>query len=203
MIAIVDYGIGNIQAFYKIYRQANYDVILAKTPAELDRATKIILPGVGSFDWAMQRLNESGLRESLDAIVLSKKVDVLGVCVGMQMMTKMSTEGVLPGLGWVDAKAVRFNAYQKNKPRQLPHMGWNDIQFDSKQLLFKNIVAPRFYFLHSYFIQTASPDTAIATTLYGDEFTVAIRLGNVYGTQFHPEKSHGWGASLLYNFAEL
>jgi len=202
MIAIVDYGIGNIQAFYRIYKQSNYDVILAKTPADLDLATKLILPGVGSFDWAIQRLESSGMRPKLDEMVLGRKVDVLGVCVGMHMMAKFSDEGTMPGLGWIDSKVVKFDTKSQNQPIRVPHMGWNDISFDSNQPIFKNFSKPRFYFLHSYYINTNQQETTIATATYGNEFTVAVRHGNIYGTQFHPEKSHGWGASLLNNFAE-
>lgn len=203
MIGIVDYGTGNIHAFYKIYKQANYDVFLARTPEDLDKASKLILPGVGSFDWAMNKLNMSGMREKLDEMVLDRKIDVLGVCIGMQIMAQISDEGSLPGLSWIDAKVVKLISSSENQPLVIPHMGWNDISFDAGQPIFKKLIEPQFYFLHSYFIEATDPKVSIAKSSYGEEFTVAVRQGNLYGTQFHPEKSHGWGISLLQNFAEL
>lgn len=203
MITIVNYGLGNIRAFGNIYRRLGVEVQEAKTPDELRRADKIILPGVGAFDWAMTRLNDSGLRETLDERVLQQNVKVLGVCVGMQMMAIRSDEGCLPGLGWIAANVVRFNTDMLKSRICLPHMGWNDIHFSGSEPLLRGLVSPRFYFLHSYYMDPFSRDDVIATARYGLEFTAAVRSGNVYGTQFHPEKSHHWGIGLLKNFAEL
>jgi glutamine amidotransferase len=203
MIAIIDYGLGNVQAFVNIYRRLGIEVKAARTPADLVAATKLVLPGVGAFDWAMDRLNASGLREALDEAVLGRRVDVLGVCVGMQMMALRSEEGKSQGLGWIDGDVVRFDTATLSQKTHLPHIGWNDVQPVMKGGLFQSIEAPRYYFLHSYFIRPSNPATTLAMTHYGQSFTSAIRRNNIFGTQFHPEKSHGWGVQLLRNFAEL
>ena len=149
-VTLVDYGLGNIQAFYNIYKQLNIKVNIASTPSHLEKSEKIILPGVGSFDWAMSKLNKSGLREVLDEMVITKKIPILGVCVGMQMMSSQSEEGDLPGLGWVDASVVKFS--NKNFPgAPLPHMGWNDVYPKFHDGIFNGITEPCFYFLHSYY----------------------------------------------------
>lgn len=202
MITIADYGLGNIRAFVNIYKMLNIDVAVARTPAELAQATRIILPGVGAFDWAMTRLNASGLREPLDELVMGRKLPVFGVCVGMQMMCKRSDEGVLPGLGWLDAEVVRFDAGEgARRGLQLPHMGWNDVAPRSRDCLFRGLDAWRCYFLHSYYVRPFDPAITLAETDYGGVFTSAVRADNVCATQFHPEKSHDWGVALLRNFA--
>jgi len=203
MIVLVDYGLGNIQAFANIYRRLGLPAKSASRPEELRDATKIVLPGVGAFDWAMRKLNESGLREVLDEIVLQGRVDVLGVCVGMQMMARSSDEGELPGLGWIDAEIRKFPESSRDHRMSLPHMGWNDVAPASTDTLFRSMDTPRFYFLHSYYIVPARAQDILATTTYGISFASAVRAGNVYGTQFHPEKSHDWGVQLLRNFAEI
>ncbi len=203
MITLVDYGLGNIQAFANIYRRLNIAVVVADTADKLARAEKIILPGVGAFDWAMTLLNESGMRACLDNLVLVQKRPVLGVCVGMQMMARSSDEGELPGLGWLDAEVKRFDEARFLQQTHLPHMGWNDVQPCAMGCLFKGISAPRFYFLHSYYFAPANPDDVLAVTDYNGSYASAVRSGNIFGTQFHPEKSHQWGIALLKNFAEL
>lgn len=201
-VTLVNYGLGNIQAFAHIYHRLNIPVEVATSQEQLAGAKKIILPGVGAFDWAMSRLNESGLRNELDQLVLERRVPVLGVCVGMQMMAERSEEGRLPGLGWIAGDVVRFQSREIGGA-PLPHMGWNDVQPTSGDCLFREIETPRYYFLHSYFIVPSQSETVLATADYGITFAAAIRDGNVFGTQFHPEKSHQWGIDLLRNFAEL
>jgi glutamine amidotransferase len=203
MIALVDYGLGNIQAFANIYRRLGIEVWAARAPEDLRRAQKIILPGVGAFDWAMTRLNESGLRQTLDDEVLQNKKPVLGVCVGMQMMARTSDEGHLPGLGWIDATVVKFDTRLFQGKTHLPHMGWNHAVPSSVDTLFAGIDDPQYYFLHSFYMKPDREENTLATSNYGLGFTSAVRSGNVYGTQFHPEKSHQWGIGLLKNFAEL
>lgn len=203
MIVLVDYGLGNIQAFANIYRRLGVTVLTAKTAGQLEQATKIILPGVGAFDWAMSKLNSSGMREKLDEAVLERRIDVLGVCVGMQIMARRSEEGNLPGLGWIAADVIRFDTRAFDRPTQLPHMGWNDVEPSATDTLFRNLPLPRYYFLHSYYMVADDPGEVLATTTYGVPFTSAVRAQNVYGTQFHPEKSHHWGIQLLRNFAEI
>jgi len=202
MITIVNYGIGNIRAFHKIYSQLHFNVKIANTPTELDGATKLILPGVGSFDWAMQNLIASGMRPKLDELVLNRKIDVLGVCVGMHIMASSSEEGEASGLGWIDAEVVKIRSEAGCRFIKTPHMGWNDISYDNQQPLFTNLNQAQFYFLHSFYLKTKNDNETIATASYGSDFTVAVRRQNIYGTQFHPEKSHLWGTVLLKNFAE-
>jgi glutamine amidotransferase len=202
MITLVNYGLGNIQAFANIYKRLNIPVQVAKTDRELAQAHKIILPGVGAFDWAMQKLDDSGMRQMLDDLVLNQRCPVLGVCVGMQMMAKRSDEGVLPGLGWIDAEVKQFNESGFQQKTHLPHMGWNDV-VPIDHPLFNGLQNPRFYFLHSYYFAPGDPIQTLATTDYNGFFTSVAGKEHIYGVQFHPEKSHQWGVQLLKNFAEL
>jgi glutamine amidotransferase len=203
MITLVNYGLGNVQAFANIYRRLNITVSVASTADELATAKRIILPGVGAFDWAMTRLDASGMRACLDDLVLNQKRPVLGVCVGMQMMANRSDEGKLPGLGWIDAEVKRFDEATFKQLTHLPHMGWNDVVPQNAQCLFKGMVSPQFYFLHSYYVAPVRQEDVLAQTDYNGMYASAVRSGNVFGTQFHPEKSHQWGITLLKNFAEL
>ncbi|MEI6756614.1 MAG: imidazole glycerol phosphate synthase subunit HisH [Chlorobium sp.] len=203
MIALVDYGLGNILAFANIYKCLNIPVIVAQTALQLINADKIILPGVGSFDWAMARLNESGMRDCLDDLVMNSKRPVLGICVGMQMMARRSDEGVLPGLGWIEAEVHRFDETLFKQDTHLPHMGWNDVLPCQTQCLFNGMLDPQFYFLHSYYIEPLNSKDVLAVTDYNGRFTSSVRSDNIFGTQFHPEKSHHWGIQLLKNFATL
>lgn len=206
MITIVNYGLGNIQAFVNIYKRLNINVRIAQTVDELILAEKIILPGVGAFDWAMDQLQKSGMRECLDDLVLIRKRPVLGICVGMQIMALKSEEGKLSGLGWIDAdvKTLRRNGKNLNsKELSLPHMGWNEVEPKDTTILFKQIENPRFYFLHSFYIAPRKPEDILATTDYYGAFASSVRTKNVFGVQFHPEKSHQWGIQLLRNFAEI
>jgi imidazole glycerol-phosphate synthase subunit HisH len=204
MIAIVDYGLGNTQALVNIYKRLNVPVTLASTPESLRAADRLVLPGVGAFDWAMQCLEQSGLRPALDEAVTVSKRPVLGICVGMQMMARTSEEGRDAGLCWVDAEVKRFRFESGAEQLSLPHMGWNDIDRASHcALLGKLEDHSRFYFLHSYYFAPRNKATVVATTDYGGSFACAVQSGNCYGVQFHPEKSHGWGIQLLKNFAEV
>jgi glutamine amidotransferase len=199
-VTLVNYGIGNIRAFANIFERLNIDVDVADTPEALERAERIILPGVGAFDWAMARLNGSGMREMLDEVVLNRGKPVLGVCVGMQMMARKSEEGVMRGLAWIGADVVKLDTSRmSNAP--LPHMGWNDVNPTDRGSLFRGIASPRYYFLHSYYLVPDRTETNLATAKYGYEFTAAIQDRHIFGTQFHPEKSHQWGIDLLRNFA--
>lgn len=204
MIAIIDYGLGNVRAFANVYHKLNIPVIVAKKKEDLKGATKLLLPGVGAFDYAMQRLNDSGMREMIDQKVLDEKTAVLGICVGMQMLAKRSEEGVLPGLGWIDGEVKKFNLPAVLSAMRIPHMGWNTIQpMHSDGLLMGLDKESRFYFLHSYYFKCSDSSHVIAITDYNGEFESAVNAGNVYGVQFHPEKSHQWGIRLLENFSKL
>jgi glutamine amidotransferase len=201
MITLVDYGLGNIQAFANIYKRIGITCSIARHAEELNRASRLILPGVGAFDWAMQRLDSSGLRPVLDDLVLNQQVPVLGICVGMQMMANRSDEGHLPGLGWIPGKVKRFDESLLPTKTGLPHMGWNNIA-PKDHPLFLTISDPRFYFLHSYYFLPDSEEHVLAETEYGECFASAVCNDHVYGVQFHPEKSHHWGIQLLQNFSE-
>lgn len=207
MITIVDYGLGNIQAFCNIYRRLDIDVAVGRTADEISAASKLILPGVGAFDWAMTKLNSSGVREPLDELVLQRGVPVLGVCVGMQMMADMSEEGVLPGLEWISGQVKRFRRcvddVAEPKSFQLPHMGWNGATALRDRGLFAGLSEAEYYFLHSYYFEPQDGSNFLAVTDYVDKFASAVGKDNMYGVQFHPEKSHHAGIKLLKNFAEL
>ncbi len=204
MIVIIDYGLGNVNAFANVYKKLNIPVLIAKNSADLTHATKIILPGVGSFDYAMQRLIDSGMREVLEQKVLNEKIPVLGICVGMQMLAKQSEEGVLPGLGWINGRVKKFKLQSDSVALQIPHMGWNTVKPLHSNGLFNGIAdESRFYFLHSYYFKCNNPEDAIAKTTYIGDFECAVNSANIFGVQFHPEKSHSNGIQLLKNFALL
>lgn len=203
MIGIVDYGLGNISAFANVFAKINQAFIVARSTAELKNATKIVLPGVGSFDYAMMLLEESGMADQLNTMVLTQKVPVLGVCVGMQMMAQRSEEGTRPGLGWIDGEVKKFVESSPHAVR-IPHMGWNNIVPSREHALTKGLDdTSKFYFLHSYYFECREHTDIIATTEYDGRFACAVAHDNMYGVQFHPEKSHRWGNQLLENFARL
>jgi imidazole glycerol-phosphate synthase subunit HisH len=204
MITIIDYGLGNIRAFVNVYERLNIKIKVAKVPGDLNEAAKIILPGVGAFDQAMSQLNRSGMRDELERQVLINKIPVIGICVGMQMLTNSSDEGRLPGLGWIKGRVKLFDAARIPYKTRLPHMGWNTINpVNNCPLLdgFNN--ESRFYFLHSYYFECDDSNMVIANTSYGITYASAVARDNIFGIQFHPEKSHMNGIQLLHNFAKL
>jgi imidazole glycerol-phosphate synthase subunit HisH len=204
MITIVDYGLGNIRAFLNVYKELNVEARTARSANELEGAEKLILPGVGTIDEAMRRLTESGMRKRLEELVFGRGVPVLGVCVGMQMLARASDEGSEPGLGWVAAEVRSFSSQEACAGMPLPHMGWNKVKQSRRSGLFEKLEeGTLFYFLHSYFFQCDRAEDALAVTTYGIEFSCAVNAGNIYGVQFHPEKSHRAGTHLLQNFAEM
>ncbi|MDP2851930.1 MAG: imidazole glycerol phosphate synthase subunit HisH [Gallionella sp.] len=203
MIRVIDYGLGNIAALLNILKMLNIQAAAACNVDQLRGATKLILPGVGAFDHAIELLDDSGMRQFLDELVLDRGVPVLGICVGMQIMALSSEEGQAEGLGWIDGSVRSFRSLQR-KDLLLPHMGWNDVKPVSDSPLFSQLRADaRFYFLHSYYFDCVRGEDVSAVTSYGIDFSCAVNAGNVYGVQFHPEKSHHFGAQLLKNFAEL
>lgn len=204
MITIVNYGSGNIRAIANVYKRLNIAVGIASTPDELRAAEKIVLPGVGAFDQAIKCLNESGMKGILNELVIEKKKPVLGICVGMQILASSSEEGVLDGLGWIDGEVKKFNIANFTQKTHLPHMGWNDVVPVKNSKLFVNLENSHlFYFLHSYYFSCSNEKDVLAVTDYGGNFTSAVNSDNVFGVQFHPEKSHQWGIQLLKNFGEL
>lgn len=204
MITLIDYGVGNIFAFLNVYKRLNIPIKIAKTQEDLVYAQKLILPGVGSFDYAMAQLNASGMREKLDELVLEKKVPVIGICVGMQMMGNRSDEGKLEGLKWIDSEILKFDESLIQQRTKLPHMGWNDVNPVLENPLFTGLEKDAiFYFLHSYYLKCNNPFDSLAISDYGIAFSSAVNHKNIYGIQFHPEKSHQYGEKLLHNFAKL
>ena len=204
MICVVDYGLGNVQAFLNMFKILGIAATRAKTPEDLTGASKIILPGVGAFDHAVDLLNRSGMRETLDGLILKDKVPVLGVCVGMQILASTSDEGNLPGLGWVPGRVCAFRSNEQYSSLPVPHMGWNDVQPSLHHPLFAGLETDaRFYFLHSYYFKCDFLRHVAATSSYGSDFSCAVSANNVHGVQFHPEKSHYFGIRLMKNFVEL
>lgn len=202
MIRIVDYGLGNILAFQNMYKRLNIQAGIAKTAADLKDATRLILPGVGAFDHAMELLDASGMRESLDELVLGRKMPVLGICVGMQILADSSDEGVRPGLGWIPGRVRDLKSLARPE-LPLPHMGWNDVTPRQAHPLFDQLQeGARFYFLHSFYFDCARSEHSAAVSSYGIDFSCAVSSGNIHGVQFHPEKSHHFGTQLLKNFAK-
>jgi glutamine amidotransferase len=204
LITIIDYGSGNISAIGNIYERLNIDYKIAKSPSEINGAHKLFLPGVGAFDETMILLENSGFRKALDIEVLINKVPIIGICVGMQVLGSSSEEGKSPGLGYIKGHVKRLDENLIiNKP-SLPHMGWNNILLKRQSPLFEDLdIEIGFYFLHSFYFECDNHSDVLATTDYGQSFASAINHENVYGIQFHPEKSHNNGVSLLKNFANL
>jgi len=204
MIGIVDYGSGNIQAIANIYKQLNIAYTVISNPKELKMADRLILPGVGVFDETMRQLNFSGLKNELDDLVLNKKKPILGICVGMQLMANSSEEGKLPGLGWIEGKVKKFDIESFLHKPYLPHMGWNSLKPTVKHPILYDIDFKQgFYFIHSYYFDNQDKNNTLSFSHYGGEFSSAVINENIFGMQFHPEKSHLNGVKLLKNFAKL
>lgn len=204
MITIIDYGVGNIFAFQNVYKRLNIPTRIAKTVKDLVNVDKLILPGVGHFDYAMSQLNSSGMRERLDELVITEKKPVIGICVGMQIMARKSDEGTVDGLGWIEADVKKFDATTIEFHTKFPHMGWNDVKPKLNHPLFEGLEKDAiFYFLHSYYFSCDNNNEIISTSEYGIKFTSSVQHHNIYGIQFHPEKSHSYGERLLHNFAKL
>jgi glutamine amidotransferase len=199
VIAIVDYDMGNVASVANMLRRIRQvDVRITRDPAVIRDATKIILPGVGAFDKGMRNINEFGLRDSLDEAALGRKVPILGICLGMQLLTSSSEEGSERGLGWVDATTMRFK-FDEGSTIKVPHMGWNYVSVAKPSPLFSD-ERSRFYFVHGYYVKCRSNENVLATSTYGFEFACSISHENIYGVQFHPEKSHRFGMKLLEGF---
>lgn len=204
MITLINYGSGNIHAIANIYKRSSIPYIITNDSKELVNAKKLILPGVGDFDETMSLIQGLGIKHLLDDLVLEKQVPILGVCVGMQILGKSSEEGSSDGFGWIDGVVKKIDTTFLNNKPYLPHMGWNTVKPIQDSPLFDNIDSKKgFYFLHSFYFECKNSGDVLAETNYGQTFASAINHKNVYGFQFHPEKSHQNGIELFKNFANL
>lgn len=202
MIAIVDYGLGNLGSISNMLKKTGEDnIVLADTPDKLAAADRLILPGVGAFDSGMKMLNESGLRQELDMQVRGNHKPILGICLGMQMLGLSSEEGNEKGLGYISFSCRRF--FFENKKLQVPHMGWDIVNVEnSSPLVLNQKEFLKFYFVHSYYAVCDNDEDVLLSCEYGIKFTAAVHRDNVYGVQFHPEKSHNYGKWILQNFVK-
>jgi glutamine amidotransferase len=204
MVTIVDYGVGNLASIQNMLKKAGSGALITSRKEDILAAEKLILPGVGAFDTCVEKLQASGLLDSINTKVLEERVPVLGVCVGLQLLMQRSEEGRLPGLGWITGSVIKFK--QELMPRELkiPHMGWTDVEVCKPSKLFKGLQEdPRFYFVHSYHLLPDNQDDALVEATYGYKFVAGIERDNIMGVQFHPEKSHRFGLRLLENFINI
>lgn len=200
-IAIVDYGCGNLGSVANMFKHIGVAATITSDPAVIATAERIVLPGVGAFDTGMRTLRESGLIEPMEARVLGDHVPLLGICLGMQLLTASSEEGVEPGLGWVHARTRRFPG---QKGLKIPHMGWNSVSVPSPSPLTDGLPPEsRFYFVHSYFVEVENPADSMLRCHHGIDFDAGVHHGNIFGVQFHPEKSHRYGMAFLKRFSDL
>ena len=204
MIAIIDYGIGNLLSVKNMLRKAGVtDALVTGDPEQVRLADRIILPGVGHFDYGMRKLRASPAFAEVNRKALEEKVPVLGICLGAQLLTNGSEEGVDPGLGWIDADTVRFQVDQLPERLPIPHMGWSETEV-VRHPLFKGMYEePRFYYVHSFYLKPRRAEDTLCMASYGHPFAAGIQRDNIMGVQFHPEKSHKFGLRLLENFSRL
>ncbi len=205
MILVVDYGMGNLGSIANMLKKIGAECRISSDHGEIERAEKLILPGVGAFDAAMERIEQGGFRTLLNKKAREDRIPILGICLGMQLLTDSSEEGKLPGFGWIPARAISFRARNPAHMKS-PQMGWNLVQPVRPSALtagLADLVEPRFYFVHSYFVECQNPQHSILKTTYGVTYDSGIQRDNIYGVQFHPEKSHKFGMKLLENFARL
>ncbi|MEM9077491.1 MAG: imidazole glycerol phosphate synthase subunit HisH [Bacteroidota bacterium] len=203
MVVIVDYGMGNLNSIKNMLKKIGHSSIISSEVEEIEKAGKVILPGVGSFDAAMMNIKRRNLFDVLNYKASDEKVPLLGICLGMQLLTNSSEEGEEKGFGWINADTIKFEN-KNGEILKVPHMGWNRIKFDPSSLLFQGLdEATKFYFVHSYYVKCHSQKNSLAKTQYGLDFDSIINNDNIYGTQFHPEKSHKYGMQLLKNFMNL
>ena len=202
-VVIIDYGMGNLGSIANMLKKAGFIGVISSDPSVVEKAEKLILPGVGAFDSGMKNIAQLELIDILNFKVLEEKTPILGVCLGMQLLCKKSEEGHLPGLGWLDAQVIRFNFDKNENNHKIPNMGWNTICIRQAHPLFSELeVDNRFYFVHSYHVVCSDNRNVLAIAHYNFDFTAAIVKDNIMGVQFHPEKSHKFGMRLYKNFME-
>ncbi len=203
MLVIIDYGVGNLSSIKNILKKIAIDSLISSNITDIEQADKLILPGVGHFDYGMQQLRQSGLVEVIQNKVFHNKTPLLGICLGVQLLTESSEEGREKGLGWIKGRTVAFDQSKLDSFHTVPHMGWTDIKgFEHSKLFTGMYNDPRFYFVHSYHLQLDHAKDTLAYAHYGYDFTAGIEHDNILGVQFHPEKSHKFGMKLLENFAK-
>jgi imidazole glycerol-phosphate synthase subunit HisH len=203
MITIIDYKTGNLGSIQNILKRIGKESVVTSDKNVIAEATKLILPGVGAFDTGMRNLLELDLVDILNKKVIGEKTPVLGICLGMQLLSSGSEEGSLKGLGWINASTVRFK-FEDSLEYKIPHMGWNFITQHKASMLLENMYTdPRFYFVHSYYFKANNHEDILTSTTYEREFTSSVERGNILGVQFHPEKSHKFGMKLLKNFVDF
>ena len=204
MIGIVDYGTGNLSSILKSFEKMGADAKIVSSQNEIELADKLILPGVGHFSSGMEKLNDRDLVNILHDKVLLNNTPILGICLGMQLFANYSHEGNVKGLGWIDAEVKQFDGSAFTQPTHLPHMGWNDVVPTTSHPILNGLeINARFYFLHSYYFSEADSKDVLTKTEYNGLYTSSVCRNNIFGVQFHPEKSHHWGERLLKNFAEI
>ncbi|MCR4329109.1 MAG: imidazole glycerol phosphate synthase subunit HisH [Candidatus Roizmanbacteria bacterium] len=204
MITVINCGTGNIGSTVNMLKKVGVSAVVGSKVSDIENADKLILPGVGAFDSGIMHLNELGIIEVLNHKVLTEKTPILGICLGMQLLTNGSEEGTWSGLGYINAEAKKFSFQEQEYSLKVPHMGWNSVTIHKDSPLFKNMYQEmRFYFVHSYHVVCNNPGDILTTTPYGFEFVSSLQHENIMGTQFHPEKSHKYGKLLLENFARF
>ena len=182
-------------------KRLGVDSLISNQAADIANADKLILPGVGAFDYGMEQLNKSGLVPIMNEKVLQNKIPILGICLGVQLLTEGSEEGKTKGLGWIKGRTIAFDRSRLSADQKIPHMGWTDVSNYSKSVLFTDMYEePRFYFVHSYHLQIDDPADILVEANYGYSFTAGVEKENILGVQFHPEKSHKYGMKILENF---
>jgi glutamine amidotransferase len=201
MIVILDYGVGNLKSIHNMFKKVGVNSTITSKNKEIQKASKYILSGVGSFDCGINSLKMASFFETLEKEVLENKKPILGICLGMQLLSNDSQEGKKKGLGWINASTIKFNLVNQNLT--VPHMGWNKINPINTDNIFKNLNENKFYFVHSYHVVCHDEKNVLATSNYGELFTSAIHKENIYGVQFHPEKSHQFGMQLFKNFSMI
>jgi len=200
MIVIIDYGLGNLGSIKNMIKKIGFDSVISSDHQVIKQGTKLILPGVGSFDRGMTELKNRNLIDLLNVLVNQTKIPVLGICLGMQLMTNSSEEGIENGLGWIDAEVKKF--VFDNKYLKVPHMGWNYIRKVKESNFFNSTNSDRFYFVHSYYVDCNDNEDILSKTEYGLDFVSSFKKENIMGIQCHPEKSHKFGMDFLKSFLQ-